>query len=348
MKTHIRIRSVAAHCIAALLVFAAGAGAGAEAQTAAQSLQPTALEGWHEDDLAGLDAALEGQCRLARPPAAWPGLCAQWRAASSGTKQWIATRFEAQSLANGAGDPAGLVTGYYEPVISGSRHRTSPAQVALYRRPNAALLGTHPTRAAIENTDLLAGTELVWVDDPVEAFFLHVQGSGRVRLPDGTTMRVGYAANNGQPYRSIGRVLVERGALNAATVDTAAIKRWLGENPEQAREVMQANPRFIFFRELPNSGETSGPPGSLGVALTPMRSVAVDPSRIAPGSLLFLQTEHPLDGRPMRRVVIAQDTGGAITGPVRIDLFWGRGEAAGEAAGRMRAPGRVWLLRPLH
>ncbi|HEY5634099.1 MAG TPA: MltA domain-containing protein [Burkholderiaceae bacterium] len=351
MKTHIRIRSLAAHSIAALLAFAAGGGAlgqsggGALGRAGPAPVPPEALAGWEDDDLAGLDAAIDGQCRLARPPARWQALCGQWRAAPHGTKRWIAERFEARPLANGAGANSGLVTGYYEPVIDGSRQRASPRQVALYRRPSESLLRAKPTRAAIENSDLLAGSELLWVDDPIEAFFLHVQGSGRVRLPDGATVRVGYAANNGHPYRAIGRVLIERGALDAQQADTAGIKRWLRENPAQAREVMQANARFIFFRELPGA-EASGPPGSLGVALTPLRSVAADPSRIAPGSLLFLDTEHPLDGSPIRRVVIAQDTGGAITGPVRIDLFWGRGDAAGEAAGRMRARGRVWLLEP--
>ncbi len=345
MKTHIRIRSRVAHSIAALLALVLWADQHARAGN--EALRPDALAGWHEDDMEGLDTAIDGQCRLARPPAPWPRLCAQWRAASGSTKRWIAARFEARALSSSTGDATGLVTGYYEPVIDGSRQRNSPRQVALYRRPTEDLLRARPTRAAIESSDLLAGRELVWIDDPIEAFFLHIQGSGRVRLADGSTMRVGYAANNGRPYRAIGRELIERGALDAAQADTAGIKRWLRENPEKARDVMQANPRFIFFRELPATGEVSGPPGSLGVALTPMRSVAIDPTRIALGSLLFLQTEHPLEQRPLRRVVIAQDTGGAITGPIRIDLFWGRGEAAGDAAGRMRQAGRVWLLSPL-
>ncbi|MCL4748459.1 MAG: MltA domain-containing protein, partial [Burkholderiaceae bacterium] len=311
-------------------------GAGQQARAGSESLRPDALAGWHDDDLAGLDAAIGGQCRLARPPPPWPRLCVEWRAAAGRTKQWIATRFEARALSGARGEPTGLVTGYYEPVIDGSRLRSSPQQVALHRRPSEDLLRERPTRAAIEDSDLLAGRELVWIDDPVEAFFLHVQGSGRVRLGDGSTMRVGYAANNGRPYRAIGRVLIDRGALDTSQADTAGIKRWLRENPDKAREVMQANPRYIFFRELPGADAVSGPPGSLGVALTPMRSVAIDPTRIAPGSLLFLHTEHPADRRPLRRVVIAQDTGGAIAGPIRIDLFWGRGEAAGDAAGRMR------------
>jgi membrane-bound lytic murein transglycosylase A len=209
------------------------------------------------------------------------------------------------------------------------------------------VLRDRPSRTRIETTALLAGGELVWLDDPVEAFFLQVQGSGRVRLRDGRVMRVGYAGDNGLAYRAIGSVLVARGAMQAAEVDAGRIKAWLRANPGEAAAVMRSNPRYIFFRELPPAPAGLGPPGSLGVPLTPMRSVAVDPKRVPPGSLLWLDTTDPLDGAPLQRMVVAQDTGAAIVGTVRADLFWGAGERAERGAGLMKQPGRLWLLEPL-
>lgn len=307
---------------------------------------PRALPGWHEDDLAGLRGALERQCASPRPPTPWPALCEELRTAQPPLRDWIATRFRARPLAGDDGSPIGLVTGYHEPELTGSLQRESAAQTPLHRRPPEALLRERPTRAQIETTDLLEGRELLWLDDPVEAFFLQVQGSGRVTLRDGRVLRVGYAGDNGRAYRAIGAVLVARGAIPAAEVDAARIKAWLRANPEQAPAVMRANPRYIFFRELPPAASEAGPPGSLGVPLTAMRSVAVDPKRVAPGALLWLDTTDPLDRGPLRRLVVAQDTGAAITGTVRADLFWGRGERAERGAGAMKQPGRLWLLEP--
>ena len=307
---------------------------------------PASLPGWGDDRLDGLAGAIDRQCALSRPPVPWPGLCGEFRAQRPALRGWLERRFRAQPLVGADGAAEGLITGYLEAELSGSRQRVSATQVPLYRRPPTAQLSARPTRAQIEDTSLFAGRELVWIDDPVAAFFLQIQGSGRIRLRDGTTMRVGYAADNGQPYVAIGRVLIERGALSASEVDAASIKAWLRANPSQARSVMQANPRYIFFRELPATPDDAGPPGALGVALTPMRSVAVDPKRVPRGALLFLDTTHPVDGTALRRVVLAQDTGAAITGPVRADLFWGRGPDAERAAGLMKQRGRLWLLVP--
>jgi len=209
--------------------------------------------------------------------------------------------------------------------------------------------GPYPTRAQIENEGLPAASVLLWIDDPIEAFFLHVQGSGRVRLPDGSIVRIGFADHNGHRYRSIGRELIERGAMDAEAVDAASIRAWLRANPAQARGVMQANPRYIFFRELPAPAvatASAGPPGSLGVALTPMRSVATDPAFVPPGALLFVDGTHPESGAPLRRAVVSQDRGAAIVGAVRADLFWGSGDEAGRLAGLARQPMRMWLLWP--
>ncbi|HYF59997.1 MAG TPA: MltA domain-containing protein [Burkholderiaceae bacterium] len=354
----------------------------------AAPVEPASLPGWAADPLDGLAAAIARQCALRAPPAPWPALCAEFAAlddggapAASGAarptlRDWLAARFAAWPLQDARGGVEGLITGYYEPLLTGSRRRESPAQVPLYGRPpdllTIDLAGVEPklsglrlrgrlqgqrvvpyhSRADIETASPLAGHELIWVDDPVDAFFLEIQGSGRVRLRDGTTVRVGYADQNGHPYRAIGRTLIERGALRAEEVTAPAIRRWLRENPQQAPEVMRGNPSQVFFRELPAPpppapGEPeAGPPGSLGVPLTAARSLAVDRSVVPLGSLVWLDTADPIDGRPLRRAMAAQDTGGAIAGAIRADFFWGFGERAERAAGLMRSPGRLWVLWP--
>jgi len=339
-------------------------------------LAPDQLPGWDGDTLAGLHRAIEHQCALPRPPQPWPALCPALPRAGA-LKAWLGANFVAWPLARADGAP-GLLTGYYEPVLEGSRSREHDGQAPLYQPPldlvrgpdgsrlravasrgatssaNArassdavaatGALQPYPARAEIEAGRLLEGRELVWLDDPVEAFFLQVQGSGRVRLRDGSTMRVGFADHNGQPYYPIGRELVARGVLAPEAVDADAIKAWLRAHPDEAGEVMRRNRRYVFFRELP--GGDDGPPGSLGVALTPMRSVATDPAQVPPGALLFIDSTHPDDGAPLQRAVLSQDRGAAITGAARADLFWGSGDAAGRLAGRTKQPLRMWLLWP--
>jgi membrane-bound lytic murein transglycosylase A len=201
------------------------------------------------------------------------------------------------------------------------------------------------TRAEIERGEApVRGKELFWVDDAVELFFLQVQGSGRVKLPDGETVRVGYAEHNGYPYKSIGRVLIDRGELPADKASMQGIKQWGRQNPDLLPLLLQQNPAYVFFRELP--GHEPGPIGSLGVALSAGRSIAVDPTMVPLGAPIYLSTTWPLSPRPLNRVVLAQDTGSAIKGAVRADFFWGFGDDAGALAGRMRQPGRMWLLYP--
>jgi membrane-bound lytic murein transglycosylase A len=195
----------------------------------------------------------------------------------------------------------------------------------------------------------LKGNELLWVDDPVGLFFLQVQGSGRVQLPDGSVVRVGYADQNGHPYQSIGAQLVARGALAREEVNLDSIRVWLAAHPDEAEDVLNSNPSFVFFalREPPAETSVDGPLGSLNVALTPQRSAAVDPSFIALGSPLWLDTTLPgAEPRPYRRLLFAQDTGGAIKGPVRADVFFGHGPAAERLAGHMKQPGRLYVLLP--
>ena len=263
----------------------------------------------------------------------------------------------------------GLFTGYFEPLLRGSRTRGGNFQTPLYARPDDLItvelgrfreawrneriagravdgaLAPYDTRAEIDQGSLARRARvLAWVTDPIDAFFLHIQGSGRVVLAEGGEMRAGFAAQNGHAYVPIGRVLVERGVLTREQVSMQSIRAWLAAHPDESRALLHANPSYVFFREL--DGE--GPLGSEGVALTPGRSLAVDRSQIALGVPIWLDAEDPLDpDRRLQRLMVAQDTGGAIRGIVRGDVFWGAGADAAERAGRMRARGRFWVLLPV-
>ncbi len=266
------------------------------------------------------------------------------------------------------GEAEGLFTGYYEPELHGSRRPGGRYTVPLHGRPadlvtvdlglfkaewrgqritgrlDGGSLRPYPTRAEIAAGALgNAQSEIVWVDNPVDAFFLQVQGSGRILLEDGSVLRVGYAAQNGHPYVAIGRELVARGAMAREQVSMQSIRAWLADNPAEAATLMNLNPSYVFFREL----DGDGPIGSQGVALTPGRSLAVDRAFLAMGLPVWLDAEDPLDpAARVRRLMVAQDTGGAIRGPVRGDVFWGHGDEAAERAGRMRSRGRYWILMP--
>jgi membrane-bound lytic murein transglycosylase A len=334
------------------------------------------LPGWEEDDPAPALSAFLRSCRRLRSEDDWSPACeAASRVPAGGARAFFETWF--QPFAASAGDdPEGLFTGYYEPLLQGSRKRTDRYRVPLYVRPPDLVmvdlgdfreelkgqriagrveegdLVPYPDRRAIEE-GALSGKELelVWVDDPVDAFFLQIQGSGRVRLDDGSNdgseIRVGYAAQNGHPYFAIGKDLVERGAMPKEQVSMQSIRLWLEQNPDLADDVMARNASYVFFEEL--KGE--GPLGAQGVALTPGRSLAVDLKHWILGTPVWLDTRapSPREGepdRPLRRLMIAQDTGGAIRGVVRGDIFWGHSEEAAEVAGRMKHPGRMWVLLP--
>jgi len=271
-------------------------------------------------------------------------------------------------LASAAGDSLGLFTGYFEAELRGSKTRSADFNVPLYALPtdlvsidlgkfNADLRGRnlvgrvagerilpYHRRADIHKGALRdAARVLVWVDDVVDAFLLHVQGSGRLVLEDGAVMRVGYAGNNGHGYVSIGRVLIEQGELPPGRAGWVQIRDWIARHPAKAEALLAQNPRFIFFREI--SGD--GPIGAQGVALTPRRSLAVDRKFIPLGLPIWLDTVWPgEDQRPLRRLMIAQDTGSAIKGPIRGDFFWGYGKDALAEAGRMKSPGRYYILLP--
>jgi membrane-bound lytic murein transglycosylase A len=190
----------------------------------------------------------------------------------------------------------------------------------------------------------MSGKELFWVEDPVELFFLQIQGSGRMLLSGGERIMVNYADQNGHPYRSIGRLLLERGAMTRAQMSMQNIKAWAQKNPDQVKSLLAENPSYVFFRELP--ADVPSPPGAMGIPLTPERSLAVDRRYIPLGAPVYLATTWPGGELPLQRLMVAQDTGGAIKGRVRADFFWGMGDAAGQYAGRMKQPVRLWLLLP--
>lgn len=304
---------------------------------------------------------------------AWREVCARAQALPApgpeAAREFFESHFAPFRLAEADGGAEGLITGYYEPLLRGSRQRSARYRYPVFGvppdlvvvdlgafRPELAgkrlrgrlegqRLVPYYDRAEIESgRAALAGHEIAWVEDPVELFFLHVQGSGRIALENGETIRVGYADDNGHPYRSIGRVLVERGELAPEQASMQAIQAWARRHPQRARELFERNPRYIFFREL--SPELPGPPGALGVPLTPGRSLAVDPRFVPLGAPVYVATTWPASSRPLERLMLAQDTGAAIRGPVRADFFWGHGEEAAREAGRMRQPLRMWVLLP--
>jgi membrane-bound lytic murein transglycosylase A len=314
--------------------------------------------------------------RLGGAPAAWRAACAAAAQVPDGNAAAARAFFEANftpfALSNAAtGSATGLFTGYYEPEVAGSRIATPAYRTPLLSRPPDLmqvdlgdfapdLKGRHITgrlragtlvpyydRAEIEAGALARRRlEILWLADPVDAFVLQIQGSGRVRLPDGRVVRVTYAGQNGRPYVPIGRVLADRGEMRLDAVSMPAIRAWLAAHPDQAKAVMDQNPSYVFFREADDLRPDDGPPGALGANLTPGRSAAVDPAFIPLGAPLFVATTDPLNGATLRRLMVAEDTGGAIKGPVRADLFWGWGKDAETRAGLMRAQGTAWVLLP--
>jgi membrane-bound lytic murein transglycosylase A len=336
------------------------------------------LPGWRTDNVADAWPAFIAGCVALRNRDAWRGVCdgaAALGAAALGTpasgtvRGFFESAFTPYRVQNADGSDTGLVTGYYEPLLRGSRTRTPPFLTPLRAPPDDLLIvdlgdvapetKTLRLRGRIEGRRVVpyytreeidkgaapvAGKELVWVDDPLEAFFLQIQGSGRVRLPGGDLMRIGYADQNGHPYRSIGRYLVDAGELKLEQASMQGIQAWARANPAKLDALLNQNPSYVFFRELPQS--SGGPLGALGVPLSPERSIAVDPRAVPLGAPVYLATTRPNSKTTLARLMMAQDTGGAIRGNVRADFFWGFGDAAGREAGRMRQEGRMWLLWP--
>jgi membrane-bound lytic murein transglycosylase A len=352
------------------------------APPAAKPMQPAEwsdLPGWQADDLTAAWPAFLESCRGLAGKSRW----VLWRAACEAAKEtdggnaadvrrFFEFHFKPYRLTNPDGTTSGRVTGYYEPLLRGSRTRTD-----VYAQP---VLGVPNDLLTIDLTDVvpdlknvrlrgrlqgnrvipyfsradIVGNEqkyddrvLLWVDDAVELFFLQIQGSGRVQLPDGSLVRIGYADQNGHPYRSVGRVLIDQGELRPEQASMQGIQAWARANPARLDEVLNANPSYVFFREVQTGGdENVGPQGALGVPLVGGRSIAVDPRHVPLGAPVFLATTQPNSDVPLQRLVLAQDTGGAIRGVVRADFFWGFGAEAGAQAGRMRQQGEMWVLLP--
>jgi membrane-bound lytic murein transglycosylase A len=343
-----------------------------------QPLSWSKVEGWTSDRPQEAWQAFLASCGPLSKRTEWNAVCAAARtqnpqdaaAARAFFEQRLAPFEIVQKDTCGNRSGNGLITGYYEPVLKGSRTPTTIFRTPLYAAPDDLLtidLGElypdlkgrrlrgrlqgkkvvpYLSRAQLEKSASLTGKEIVWVDDAIDAFFLQIQGSGRVELPGGETIRVGYADQNGHPYRSIGRYLIDQGILTTEQATTQGLRQWLRDNPQRMQQVLNANPSFVFFREDALTDPSQGPKGALGVPLTAERSIAVDPRWIPLGAPTFLSTTYPITNQPLQRLVVAQDTGGAINGAVRADYFWGMGPAAGENAGRMRQPGRIWLLWP--
>lgn len=309
-----------------------------------------ALPGWQEDNLLTAWSAFQTSCEKLAGKPDWAAVCHDARHVdpldSSAIREYFENRFRPWMVVNEDGSTVGTITGYYEPVLNGSRKRHGPYQTPLYRHlGDSALMAS--SRAELIRTGVLRGHELVWVDDPVEAAFLQIQGSGRIRLAEGGVMRVGFAGANDQPFQSFARWLLDRGEITSAQATLPGIKAWAQANPSRVQEMLNVNPRFVFFRELDaGHGESDGPIGAQGVPLTAERSIAIDPARVPLGAPVFLSTTEPLSSQRMQRLMLAQDTGSAIKGAVRADFFWGHGEHAGTNASRMKQPGQMWVLLP--
>jgi membrane-bound lytic murein transglycosylase A len=344
-----------------------------------------AISGWRNDKLNEAWGAFRASCQALRQRPGWRETCAQAdelsgteaaAPAEARVREFFERNFTPYRVANPDGSTQGMVTGYYEPLLRGSRVKRPPYVHALYAPPEDLLtidlsainpdLKNMRLRGRVEGRRVVpywsrdeiergiapvAGREIVWVNDPVELFFLQIQGSGRVQFDNGEMMRVGYADQNGHPYQSVGRYLIDKGELKLEQASMQGIKAWGRANPTKLEAALNHNASYVFFRELParpgGAGFASdGPLGALGVPLTDGRSIAVDPRSIPLGAPVFLATTQPNSTTPLTRLMMAQDTGGAIRGAVRADFFWGFGAEAGNLAGRMRQQGQMWVLLP--
>jgi membrane-bound lytic murein transglycosylase A len=341
-----------------------------------KALQPAVwsdLPGWGDDDLASVFNAFKASCGILEKRMIWRATCVDARALDAvrpaDLRAWFEAHLRPWQLVNPDGNREGLITGYYEPVLKGNRTRQAPYLQPVFGPPDdlvdVELGDLYPElkhmrlRGRIEGHRLVpywsrgewsqqeskrSPEALLWVSDPLDFFFMQIQGSGQIVFDDGSRIRLGYADQNGHPYRPIGRWLIEQGELQSGQASLQGIKAWAKAHPARLQELMNTNPSLVFFRELPADG--AGPPGALGVALTPERSLAIDPRHTTLGAPVWLATTWPNDEKPLQRLMLAQDTGGAIHGVVRADFYWGSGPEAGTLAGKMSQKGRMWVLMP--
>jgi membrane-bound lytic murein transglycosylase A len=333
-----------------------------------------ALATFSSDDPSDALTAFLQSCSMLLTKTEWIDVCTTASAmpakrTAESVRQFFRANFEPWRVVNADESETGIVTGYYEPLLRGSRTRTAEFKYPLYsapqdlvtvdlsevypdlkfRRLRGRIVGNklipYLDRSEIDSSaSPLRGLELAYVDNPVELFFLEIQGSGQIQLPDGSRMRVGYADQNGHPFRSVAGQLIRRGEIKAERASMQGIKEWAKRNPRKVTQFLNTNPSFVFFKEL--SGDLSGPIGTLGVPLTAERSIAVDQRVIPLGVPVYLSTTFPGSKQELNRLMVAQDTGGAIYGAVRADFYWGFGDEAGAQAGRMKQRGKMWVLLP--
>lgn len=320
------------------------------------------LPGWRLDHSAEVLPALLRGCD--RPAVGWAAVCAEAKrdalgllADDAATRAWLEAHLRPWRVESLDGSPVGLATGYFEPLVEASRTSRPFFRVPLYAPP-ADLASRKPywTRRQIDTMPAarqsLKGSEIAWLHDPLDALLLQVQGSGRLAFvdepgrPAKALVRFAFAAHNDQPYKSVGRWLIEQGQLTPEQASWPAIRAWARQNPKRVDEMLWSNPRVVFFREEPLADPSVGPKGAQGVPLTPGRSIAVDPQSVPFGTPVWIDTSEPLSTTPLRRLVMAQDTGTAISGAVRADYFWGWGDDAENQAGRMKQALRLWVLWP--
>ncbi len=315
------------------------------------------LPGWEGDALLEWWPALVRGCE--KPPLEWARICVDARsfapASDAAARAWVRQRMQPWRVEASDGSPDGLITGYFEPLIEARRVAGGAYRVPLHAAPpDLGARKPYWSRQQIATLPAaqkaLLGKTLAYVADPLDALVLQIQGSGRLQLiePDGgrRLVRMAYAGHNDHPYRSVGKWLIERGELRASEASWPAIKAWARANPKRVDEMLWANPRYVFFREEPLPDPALGPKGAQAVPLTPGRSIAVDAQSVPYGTPVWLDTTEPLSSTPLRRLVMAQDTGSAIVGAVRADYFWGWGDTAEQQAGRMKQPLRMWVLWP--
>ena len=307
-----------------------------------QVLEFDQLDGWAQDDHAQALKVFLNTCRDMKD-ADWRALC-KFAEADPDPRQFFELFFRPVLIDDGND---AMFTGYFEPELDGDLYQSARFRYPIYAMPPEALK-SNPwfTRRQILGTDIMKGRglEIAWVDDPVELFFLQIQGSGRVRLPNGRSIRVGYRGANGHPYRSIGVELVRRGVYDAHQVSADVIKSWVRRNPDEGRELLLHNPSYVFFREVSKVPSDQGPLGAMNRSVTAMRTIAVDPRYVQLGAPVWIEKEGE---KPLHRLMIAQDTGSAIKGAQRADIFFGTGDKAGREAGRLRDPGRMFVLMPI-
>lgn len=327
-------------------------------------LQPAEFDGlpsWDEEDFTEMLELFKADCISGRTKALYGKRCEEAKTAKD-PRAFFERSFRPYKIMTAEGEDSGIITGYYEPLLHGSYERSERYRYPVYGVPDDLItvrldsvypeikgirlrgrvegkyLIPYATRADIEESN---ATAICWVDDELSLFFLEVQGSGRIELDDGKTIFIGYGDQNGHPYRSIGKYLIDQGEIPRSEISLQNIRLWLQEHPDRVDEVLNVNPSRVFFQERDQSAT-----GALGLELTPLRSIAVDPRYVPLGALMFMSTQDPLSHTPMERLVLAQDTGGAIKGEIRADLFWGHGEDAEKRAGKMQEPLGLWVLLP--